>query len=159
MIKAIFEDTRQQLGKHDNIAEYCKKNDIELIRQGLFVGDYTKITDQSITIDTKKDLLELVMDLGKDKSRFWREVFRAKKHNIKLIILCEHGNGISKLSDVQFWENPMLHPNSKRYNPKAMNGKTLMRRLIDVHIAYGTEFFFCDKADTGRLVVELLEHE
>lgn len=156
MIKAIFEDTRQQVGKHDNIAEYCRQNGIELIRQALFVGDYVKITDQSISVDTKKDLPELVMDLGTDKSRFMREVARARKYKIKLIVLCEHGNGISKLTDVQHWNNPMLDTKSKRYNPKAMTGKMLMRRLIDVHIAYGTEFLFCEKYETGRRLIELL---
>ena len=45
MIKAIFEDTRQQMGKHENIAQYLKSRGIELIRQALFVGDYVKITD------------------------------------------------------------------------------------------------------------------
>lgn len=157
MIKAIFEDTRQQVGKHENIAEYCKNNGIEIIRQALFVGDYVKITDQSISIDTKKDLPELVMDLGTDKSRFMREVSRARKHGIKLIVLCEHGEGITKLTDVQFWENPMLNPKSKRYKPKSMNGKTLMKRLIDVHINYGTEFLFCEKSETGARIIELLE--
>lgn len=157
MIKAIFEDTRQQVGKHDNIAEYCKANKIELIRQTLFVGDYVKITDQSISVDTKKDLPELVMDLGTDKSRFMREVSRAKKHGIKLIVLCEHGDGITKLMDVKAWENPMLNPSSKRYNPKAMTGKMLMERLINVHISYGTEFLFCDKYETGAKIIELLK--
>lgn len=42
MIKAIFEDTRQQMGKHENIAQYLKSRGIELIRQTLFVGDYVK---------------------------------------------------------------------------------------------------------------------
>lgn len=156
MIKAIFEDTRQQIGKHNNIANYCKNNGIELIRQTLFVGDYVKITDQSISVDTKKDLPELVMDLGTDKSRFMREVARARKYGIKLIVLCEHGENITKLIDVQAWENPMLNPDHKRYHPKAMSGKTLMKRLIDVHIQYGTEFLFCEKSETGARIIELL---
>lgn len=76
MLKAIFEDTRQQIGKHENIAQYCKQNGIELVRQMLFVGDYTNITDQSVSVDTKKDLLELVMDVGNEKSRFYEEARR-----------------------------------------------------------------------------------
>ena len=36
MIKAIFEDTRQQMGKHENIAQYLKSRGIELIRQALY---------------------------------------------------------------------------------------------------------------------------
>lgn len=156
MSRAIFEDTRQQIGKHNNIADYCSENGIELIRQALFVGDYTKITDQTISVDTKKDLSELVMDLGTDRSRFMREAARAKKYGIKLIVLCEHGENIKKLSDIQFWENPMLNKKSKRYNPKAMTGKVLMKRMIDVHIKFGTDFLFCDKSETGRLLMELL---
>lgn len=157
MIKAVFEDTRQQLGKHENIARYFKSMGIELIRQALFVGDYVKITDQSVSVDTKKDLLELAMDLGTDRSRFIREAARAKKYGIKLIVLCEHGNGISRLSDVQFWENPLLEPGSKHYAPKAMTGKRLMKRIIDVHSCYGTDFLFCDKSQTGKKIIELLE--
>ena len=157
MIKAIFEDTRQQMGKHENIAQYLKSRGIELIRQALFVGDYVKITDQSVSIDTKKDLSELVMDLGSDRSRFMREASRARKYGIKLIVLCEHGKGITKLTDVQFWENPMLDSKSKLYRPKAMTGKTLMKRMIDIHIGYGTEFLFCEKSETGARIIELLE--
>ena len=84
MIKAIFEDTRQQMGKHENIAQYLKSRGIELIRQALFVGDYVKITDQSVSIDTKKDLSELVMDLGSDRSRFMREASKVQEGRRRL---------------------------------------------------------------------------
>ena len=62
-----------------------------------------------------------------------------------------------KLTDVQFWENPMLDSKSKLYRPKAMTGKTLMKRMIDIHIGYGTEFLFCEKSETGARIIELLE--
>lgn len=152
----ILEDTRQQAGKHKNIADYCEQHKVELVRQALFVGDYTLVTDQSVAIDTKKDLSELVMDVGTDKSRFLREVARAKKHGIKLIVLCEHSRNVTSLNDVAAWNNPMLNPANPRYNPRAMTGKVLMRRLIDIHINYGTEFLFCDKKHTGEMVVGLL---
>lgn len=156
MIKAIFEDTRQQLGKHDNIKLYCEQNGIELIRQQLYVGDYTLVRDQSVCIDTKKDLLELCMDLGSDKSRFMREVARAKRHGIKLIVLTEQGGNVRSIPDVAGWFNPLLNPKSKKYNPHAMDGKRLMRRIYDVHIGYGTEFLFCSKEETGSRIIELL---
>ena len=152
MLKAIFEDTRQQIGKHENIAQYCKQNGIELVRQMLFVGDYTNITDQSVSVDTKKDLLELVMDVGNEKSRFYEEARRARKYGIKLYVLCEHGNGIKTLADVNTWKNPLL-----RNKKNAMQGTMLVKRLIDVHINYGTEFLFCEKSETGRIIAEILE--
>lgn len=156
MIRAIFEDTRQKLGKHDNIKDYCQAHKIELIRQQLFVGDYTLIKDQSICIDTKKDLSELAMDLGNDKSRFMREVARAKKHGIKLIVLTEHGGSIKSIPDVAGWSNPIHNPHHPKHNPNALSGKTLMRRIYDIHIGYGTEFLFCSKSETGQRIIELL---
>lgn len=97
----------------------CRVNGIEIIRQALFVGDYVKITDQSISIDTKKDLSELKLWMQElTKADFMREIARARKYHIKLIVLCEHGDGIETLSDVQMWKNPMLIPTSKCTNPK-----------------------------------------
>lgn len=155
-IKAIFEDTRQQTGKHNNISTYCESEKIEIIRQQLYVGDYTLITDHSISIDTKKDLLELCMDLGADKGRFMREVARAKRYGIKLIVLTEHGNDVKTIADVAKWKNPLLDPTHKNYNPYALTGQKLMRRIIDVHINYGCEFLFCSKSETGKRIIELL---
>ena len=154
-IKAIFEDTRQKEGKHDNIKDYCAEKKIEIVRQQLFVGDYTLITDQRVCIDTKKDLLELVMDLGQDKGRFMREVARAKKYGIKLIVLIEEP-GIRGISDVERWYNPLLNPKHPKHRPNAMTGKVLARRIYDVHINYGTQFLFCSPHETGAKVIELL---
>ena len=96
----ILEDTRQQKDKHRNIAEHFEKNGITIIRQKLLVGDYTLPTDQHVCIDTKKDLRELLMDLGVDKGRFMREVALAKRLGIRLVILVEHGGNIRQISDV-----------------------------------------------------------
>lgn len=156
-IKAIFEDTRQKDGKHDNIKSYFLSKGIEIIRQQLYVGDYTLIKDQSVCIDTKKDLSELCMDLGNDKGRFMREVARAKKHGIKLIVLTEHSGSIKNIPDVASWNNPILNPHNPKYNPYALDGHKLMKRIYDVHIQYGTEFLFCTKSETGQKIIELLQ--
>lgn len=156
-IRAIFEDTRQQLGKHTNISDCMQQHGIELIRQQLYVGDYTLIKDQSICVDTKKDLSELCTDLGTDKSRFMREVARAKRHGIHLIVLIEESEQFRTIPDVSKWDNPILNPRNKRYNPKALTGKMLVKRMINVHTNYGTDFLFCTKAETGARIVELLE--
>lgn len=151
----MFEDTRQKTGKHDNISDYMAANHIELIRQQLYVGDYTLITDQSVSIDTKQGLTELCTDLGSDKSRFMREVARAKKYGIKLIVLIEDEQ-ITGIADIARWENPVLDKANRYYNARALTGKALQKRVIDVHINYGTEFLFCRREDTGRRIIELL---
>ena len=156
MIRAIFEDTRQKEGKHDNIKAYCAENGIEIIRQQLFVGDYTLITNHSVCIDTKKDLSELCTDLGNDRSRFMREVARAKRYGIRLIVLTEHGGYIRRIPDVAGWFNPILNPKHPKHNRHALDGKRLAKRIYDVHVNYGTEFLFCSKDETGRRIIELL---
>lgn len=156
MIRAIFEDTRNKPGKHDNIKKYCDENGIELIRQQLYVGDYTLVKNQSVCIDTKKDLCELCMDYshgtsGKgDYGRFLREVARAKAHGIRLIVLIEDST-IHSFDEVAKWKNPQL----AKY-PHALTGMTLMHRMLDTHINYGTEFLFCSKEQTGSKIIELL---
>ena len=62
----------------------------QVIRSKLFVGDYAKLKDQSICIDTKKDILEVAGNIcGKQHDRFRAECVRAMCSEIKLIILIE----------------------------------------------------------------------
>lgn len=155
-MKYLFEDTRNKIGKHKNIEEYCRNNGIEIVRQSLCVGDYTLPADHSVCIDTKKDLLELAMDLGNDKSRFYKEVRRAVQYGIKLIVLTEHGGKVKSIQDVAAWNNPLLNPRHPKHCANAMTGRELMERIYRCHIAYGAEFLFCDKRETGRRILELL---
>ena len=86
----LLEDTRNQVGKHDKKNEYFSKNGIEVRRTKLYCGDYTLPTNQSVCIDTKKDIQELIGDIcGKSHERFRNELIRAQESNIKLIILTE----------------------------------------------------------------------
>ena len=48
-------DTRQQEGKHKNIEQYCKRHNIEMVKQKLDVGDYM-LPGGKVSIDTKQDL-------------------------------------------------------------------------------------------------------
>ena len=56
-------DTRQQSGKHDIKEMYFRKHGIEIVRTKLYCGDYTLPADQSVCIDTKKDIEELIGDI------------------------------------------------------------------------------------------------
>jgi hypothetical protein len=59
----ILEDTRQQENKHKNKHEYFLKNKIYWNRTALYIGDYTLPNDQSICVDTKKGLEEVINDI------------------------------------------------------------------------------------------------
>ena len=147
----ILEDTRQQAYKHETKHKWFEENGIKVDRCRLYVGDYTLPTDQSVCIDTKKDLQELVQDVCQQHDRFRAELIRAKEANIQLVVLCEHGGRIRCLEDVYFWNNPR-----KKVSPKAMDGWQLFKVLNTMKEKYGVRFEFCDKRQTGKRIVEIL---
>ena len=102
----------------------------------------------TITIDRKQNLDELCGNLfSSDKGRFWREVRRSKAERVKMIVLVEHGNNIKTLKDIVSWRS--------RYSK--ITGAQLYSEACRCHIAYGVEFLFCNKGQTGRLITELLQ--
>ena len=59
----ILEDTRQQEKKHEVKHEHFRSVGIHWNRTALYCGDYTLPANQSICIDTKKDIAELIGDV------------------------------------------------------------------------------------------------
>ena len=116
----ILEDTRQQDQKHTIKHKWFEENGIEIRRTKLWVGDYTLPTNQSICVDTKKDIQELIGDIcGKKHDTFREELIRAQETGIQLIILVENRGGeigktgimnptIRDLKDLHSWKNPRL---------------------------------------------------
>lgn len=150
----ILEDTRQQARKHETKHKWFAENGIKIERCRLYVGDYTLPTNQSICIDTKKDLQELAQDVCQQHERFRAELVRAQEAGIHLIVLCEHGGGIKSLEDVYFWVNPR-----RQHSPGAISGQRLFKILNTMQEKYGVRFEFCDKRQTGRRIVEILTDE
>lgn len=163
----LLEDTGQVIGQHDIKNEYFKSQNIEVDRQGLYVGDYVIANKQNISIDTKKDLQEIILDVTKDHVRFRKEMIRAQEAEIKLIILCEHGENIKDIEDVKNWHNPRLDMKITIINeegkkervlkyPNATSGEQLYKIMKTQEEKYGVKYLFCDKEETGKLILELL---
>jgi hypothetical protein len=165
----IYEDTKQKLGKHENIYEWCRKNGVHIERWPVRVGDYTLPIDQSVSIDTKYGLQEVYMDVIQDYERFKAEIIRARRLGIKLIFLVEEP-GITSIYDVTEWKNPRLsrwkeidaaHKQGKRLKvkispfPPASSAK-LARIMNTLSRKYGVEWQFCSKEQTGKKIIELL---
>lgn len=167
----ILEDTRQQADKHDTKHRWFEKHGIDIRRQALYVGDYTLPTNQSVCIDTKKDIQELVSDIcGKQHERFRNECLRAQEAGIKLIVLVENmgakvGRGeiynptITKLEDLHKWKNPRLFilVGGKQKYPRATRGVTLQKACMSMELKYGVKFLFCTPYESAQKIVELLE--
>lgn len=99
----IVEDTRNQTGKHKAKSEYFAKQGIQVVRSKLYVGDYTRLDNQTLCIDTKKDILEIAANVcGKQHERFRAECIRAKECGIKLVVLIEE----MPLDGLQGWCSP-----------------------------------------------------
>ncbi len=167
----ILEDTRQQVERHKIKHKYFDDNGIEVRRSKLFVGDYTLPTDQTVCVDTKKDIQELIGDLcGKQHDRFRHELIRAQETGIKLYILVENRGGlvrytkdiynptITELSELHSWKNPRLfiRRNGKQLYPTATKGITLQKICYTMEQKYGCKFLFCTPEDSGKTIIELL---
>ena len=146
----LIEDTRNKEGKHKNVHDYCERHGIEIVRQALPVGDYMFV-DGKTSIDTKEHLDEIARNLlnRSDKSRFWREVRKAREMGIKLVILCEHGGQIKSINDVSKWKS--------KYS--RVTGRSLIDEMIRLDYSYGVRFVFCDKRSTAKRIIEILSEE
>jgi ERCC4-type nuclease len=145
----IICDSREK--KNGHVLNFFEKNGIEYVIQGMKVADYQIEGVDSIVVDRKQNLDELATNLmnRNDKSRFWREVRRARDRKIKMFVLCEHGAGIKSIEDVSKWNS--------RFSP--VSGRDLMNEIYRVHISYGVEFLFCEKRHTGAEILKILTQE
>lgn len=145
----LIEDTRNKVGKHKNIAAYCKRCGIELVRQKLSYGDYM-MPNGHISVDTKRNLDEVATNLlnrsHKDSVRFWNEIRNAHQNGIKLVILVEHGGEIKSINDVPKWRS--------KYSQ--VTGRSLIDEMIRCEMAYGVRWCFCDRRSTARRIIEIL---
>lgn len=151
MGKTIIQDTREQKGKHEHVLKWFEDNEYKVVRSKLFCGDYSYLNNQSICIDTKKDMLEICQNVVQSHKRFTDEIKRAIENDIKLVFLIEEP-GISCLEDVANWKNPR-----RFYSDKATKGEQLYKILKTIEERYNTKFYFCDKAETGQKIIEILE--
>lgn len=145
----IVEDTRNQIGKHKKLNTDLEKLGVKVIRSKLYIGDYTRLDNMNICIDTKKDYVELASNIcGKEHTRFRNECLKAKENGIKLIILVEENCCANE------WQSPRKR-NGQLYTK--VNGKTLYKAMQTMAEKYGVEFCYCDKKETAQIIIKILE--
>jgi hypothetical protein len=159
-------DTREHKAEAERIERQFDAMGVAHFRSKLYCGDYQSLDNGRLVIDRKKDLQELCGNVTQQHERFRRELVRAKEAGIRIIVLCEHGNGIERLTDVYFWENPRLtkmkwvvengRPKMVQAYPNAITGEKLMKILQTISAKYDVQFMFCDPASTGPTIATLL---
>ena len=154
---ALVEDTRQQRGKHGMKADYFAQIGEDVVRCALPVGDYQR--PAKVAVDTKKDIIELAMDLKKDHARFRRECEKARKLGTLLVILVENEDGVACLKDLEAWTEPDSSFDKRNRSGKAVRykGASLAKACMTMHRAYGVMFGFCTPAESGERVVAILD--
>lgn len=148
----IVVDTREKPRAIVRIMNTFEREGIEVVRRALPFGDYVDPDRPGIVIDRKQNLLEVAANVVQDRARFLREVERANRSGWRLIVLVEHSNRIRKLEDVIKWNNPRL-----KVSPLAVDGPRLFRIMHAMCTKYNFEWQFCDKVQTGKKIIELLE--
>lgn len=150
--RAVFVDTREKAKEYERLKPQFEELGVETIRNKLWIGDYQLIHNPLIVVDRKKDLLELIGNVTQQHDRFRKELQRAQDHNIQLVVLVEHGNGIESMEDLNYWYNPRL-----KKSPNATTGTRLKKILETMEMIYGVKFVFCDKSQTAKRIIEILE--
>ena len=149
----LYEDSRQQKGKHKNIHAYCEQQGIEIIRQALNVGDYQIAGKGDISVDTKYGVPELASCCFQEHERFRDELERAQRCGIQLIILTEE---LLPYGRLDYWRSPMGKDGLPRYK---FDPAILRKCLITMQDKYGVKFRFCDGRSTGKRLIEYLKGE
>ncbi|SES69185.1 ERCC4 domain-containing protein [[Clostridium] polysaccharolyticum] len=147
-------------------------------------GDYMNLDNPRLIIDRKQNLTELTNNVIQDHKRFVSELEKAKEHGVKLIILVEHGGMIKSLDDVIWWKNPRSEKRvkgedgkwhtelvvykreivDKRTNNKytrefhPTTGLELYKILVTMQEKYDVSFQFCDKRQTGKRIIDILNN-
>ena len=155
----IIEDTRQQAGKHDEKHEGWAAAGVAVIRSKLAHGDYA--LPPVVSVDTKKDVYELAMDIDQCHERFRDELKGARDAGTQLVVLVENADGVETLDDLRAWREDSKHlamRKRKSGNPRArrIEGARLATACATMERRYGVRFEFCRPEEAAARVVQIL---
>lgn len=164
-MRVLIEDTRQKDGKHDAKHAGWEADGVELVRCALPWGDYA--LPYAATVDTKKDIYELWMDIRQDHARFRRECIGARNAGCQLWVLVENRDGVRSLEDLRVWRESDAHFAKRRAvlsrrghsASKAVRfeGAPLAKACETMAGKYGVRFAFCAPEEAHLRVVDILE--
>lgn len=167
----VTEDSRQQQGKHTHIAAWMEAHGVafEQRSRALPFGDYVSDNGSNVAVDTKKDIQELVMDVGRDHDRFVRECERARDAGFRLVVLVESSARYNDRLELARWVSdvcrrcrrcdPRLSVRCRRYRVRPMQGATLAKIVDALERRHGVRFEFVSRAQCARRICELLGEE
>ena len=173
----VYEDTRQQKGKHEHKRSWWAAHGVEVVRRKLDFGDYAR-DGSNVCVDTKADVDEIAKNInGAAHDRFIRECDRAYNAGYRLVFLVENDLGYTNLGDVVRWTNGHcvkcgencetnprgicrpLDPHGKcpRHDKrKPIQGPRLYKAMRTIEARHLVRFEFCPPGEAARRICELL---
>ena len=170
--KIIQYDSREHAHKNDHILLRLKQLGYNYICSKLYVGDYTFLHNQTISVDRKSGIMEVQQNLmNAQKHRAFRdECDRAHANGIKLYILIEE-SGIKNIDDVVNYKIPTYKSNGyKKVNGKTtlthykgqpmakFSPQTLAKTMKTFQEKHHCTFLFCDKSKSADVIIYLLNN-
>lgn len=132
----IVIDTRQQAGKHKHKEEVWAQLGVQSVRSKLIAGDYARLDNQTVSVDTKKDFVEL-----------------ARKCGIRLVVLVEE---VPPSGDLALWQSPKTRSGKPFTHVK---GSVLKKAMATMTERYGVEFESVTKEKAPFRILEILGEE
>ena len=134
----IIVDTRQQAGKHAKKEADFARLGVQTVRSKLIVGDYARLDNLTVAVDTKKDFVELEL---------------ARKCGIRLVVLVEE---VPPRGDLALWQSPKTKAGKPLTQVK---GATLKKAMATMSERYGVEFMTTTKENAASAIIEILKEE
>jgi hypothetical protein len=169
VLLVFIHDTRDKVGKHDDIEHYIESCGHKIIRSKLYVGDIALLQNQNICIDIKQGMQEVYSNIIQDNVRFKNECVRAKDAGITLVVLVPDEN-IKSIDNVHEWSNPRrerwfmidnAHKKGKmlkyrQSNKPPASSEQLEKAMRTMTERYGVEWAFSEKDKMGEKILFLL---
>lgn len=148
----LIVDTREQ--DTERARRRISRTELPYMRRALSFGDYSCFVtlpdgaefdfSNSVAVERKMDLDEIVSCFTRHRARFEREFIRAKDANAKLYLLIENAS----------WEKVI----SGKYRSK-MSPNALIASMTAWMARYNTQIVMCDETVSSLMIREILFRE
>ena len=144
-------DTREKARAIRKIVDEFDRQGVRYISSKMYVGDYCDLERPLVIIDRKQNIAEIAQNATGGHDRFKRELMRLDEMGAKMYILIEQeridGKPIESIEDIMFWE--------PKYGQ--VMGMRIYRILDAWQHKHNIEYVFCNKRNTGKEIIRLLE--
>lgn len=144
-------DSREKAKAIKGIISEFDKQGIPYFISKLYVADYVNLLNPLVFIDRKQNIAEIAQNAIAGHKRFKAELERMDNIGAKMYILIEQDKidkkQITCLEDIMFWKN----------KHGAIHGDRIYRILKAWEQKHNIEYVFCNKRNTGKMILKLLE--